>query len=710
MMQIHSHKLCQHALAALVGLLGLAGACGDGGSQEKVDAGQRKYCDAYCPDGASDRDGSRDVHLSRAVDSATFPEAGVGGPDLPAGLDSVLDGSAEGPKRDAWVLRLDTAGSDGAPGVDASAGRANDAPADRADAAIDMRSDAPDGGSDARDGRADATDLAVDGAAERAADALDGAGDVAGDAGADLGADGTEVAPIDVPADAPADVPPEAGPELPPSTCGLGAGGWSKAWGAKQGFQGLGLSADGAPWVLGNVYEAYDFGTGTLFPNRDPLANDPDVFLLKLDPSSHAVTAAFGFNNLGATPQEGRGVAVAMNGNVAMIGSFTGEIDFTADTSEGDGASGVVGTAGLHYLLSSATVAFYGVFDGTSPGTCATPVGTCIRPIKAHKVDVGNGGLLAIASNPSQAAFAICGKTSKATPAWGTGSGSSAGVINPGSATHGGGMDIVVAKIDAATGAVVWGRQFGGGADQVCDSVALANNGDVVIAGNYTGTLDFGGTLSLPAVADTTAGLLYVAVLSAADGTPVAAASWGGSGRNNAYGVAVAPDGAIVVVGSLSGNVDFGAGVATAWTGLTDAFALKLTSSLAPVWARSFGDADYDQSARSLGLSSTGDVFLGGSFKGTLGALGLTSSSNTALDAYVAQLRATDGTPVCARRFGDADGAQDITSVSVARTASGTLTDAVMVGGSFSSALEIGGSTWNAPSTAKAGYVARIAP
>lgn len=703
MMQVRPHHLQFLLGAPLVVLLGLVGACGDDGPKENVDAGQRKYCDAYSPDSAS----AGERPSPPAWDGATWTEAGMTGPDLPVRLDTPADGPAGEARSDSGAPTLDAPGSEGAPGLDVVGGDARDAAADRADGPAGP-------GSDAAAGRADvARDLRGDGVADAASDAPDGlsdgpkdAGDGPEDALADIRADGSEA----LSPDGPADAPPEAGPDLPPSPCGIGDGGWSKAWGAKQGFQGLGMGADGVPWVLGNAYEPYDFGAGALFSNRAALANDPDVFLLKLDPSSHAVSAAFGFDNMGATNQEGRGVAVAMGGNVAMIGSFTGEIDFTANTSDGYGASGIAGTAGLDYLVSSATVAFYGVFDGASSGTCATPVGTCITPVKVHKVDVGNGGLLSVASNPGQVAFAICGKTTKATPVWGTGSGSSTGVITGGTATHGGGMDIVVAKIDASTGAVVWGKQFGGDADQVCDSVALANNGDVVIAGNYTGTLSFGGTLSLPAVADTTAGLLYVAVLSAADGTPVAAASWGGSGRNNAYGVAVGPDDGIVVVGSLSGNVDFGGGIALAWTGLTDVFAFKLTSVLAPVWARSFGDADYDQSARSVGLSSTGDVFLGGSFKGTLGALGQTSSSNTALDAFVAQLAAADGTPVCARRFGDADGAQDVTSVAVARGATGALANAVMVGGSFGGGLTIGGATWSAPNTAKAGYLARIAP
>jgi hypothetical protein len=461
---------------------------------------------------------------------------------------------------------------------------------------------------------------------------------------------------------------------------------------------GLGISPAGTPWIAGQIYNPFDFGTGTLSSS-----GSADIYLAKINPATGLADLVFTFGDVASKDQVASGVAVAAQGNIGLIGTTTGEIQFTDKNSDGS-APGGEGVAGLDYLSATALTPFYAVFDGASTGTVVTPV-------KEHMVDVGTGSLLSIASNPNANAFAFCGKTSKQVPNWST-SATNKGVILPtGTAVAGGGMDIIVAKVDATTGNVVWGRQFGGAADQVCDSVTVANNGDVIIAGNYTGTLNFSATVTLPVVSDTTAGLFFVAKLASADGLPIAAATWGTSGRNNAYGVTVDASDNIVVAGSLNGNIDFGGGIAITNTGLTDVFAVKLTSALAPVWAKSFGDSLYDQSAKVVGVSAGGDVFIGGSFKGTLGALGLTSSSTTALDAFTAQLAAADGTPLCAHVYGDAAGAQAVSGLTVARAASGALANSIMFAGAFSSDITLGSSTLSTGSASlSASFLSRLAP
>ena len=161
-----------------------------------------------------------------------------------------------------------------------------------------------------------------------------------------------------------------------------------------------------------------------------------------------------------------------------MIGVFSNEIDFTAAGSD-------TGTSGVDYLTSSiAGIAFYATFDGTSTGSYVTP-------IKEHLVDVGNGALAAIGSNPGQNAFVICGQADKVVAQ----STNKMGVLTTTSSwVTGNGRDLVVAKINAADGSVVWGKQIGGAGEQLCQSATIDNNGDVIIAGNYNGTLDFGST------------------------------------------------------------------------------------------------------------------------------------------------------------------------------------------------------------------------
>jgi hypothetical protein len=147
--------------------------------------------------------------------------------------------------------------------------------------------------------------------------------------------------------------------------------------------------------------------------------------------------------------------------------------------------------------------------------------------------------------------------------------------------------------------------------------------------------------------------------------------------------------------------------------GLTDAFVVKLASDLTPLWAKSFGDSAYDQTAKTVAVSSKGDVLLGGSFKGSLGVLGPSSTSNTALDAFLAQLSPTDGSVVCAHGYGDATGAQQVMTIAVARAATGALADSLLVSGTFQSQITLGTTPTldtGGPATMSNSFVARAIP
>jgi hypothetical protein len=690
--------------------LGLASGCGTNSSSDKLDAGQRRYCNIL--DGSSQ--GGKDATIDTGtagpgggLDSAGMPDAPA--IDLSPGLRPDSPGLEVGDARTVVIVDMgvdsaamdgsrDATGTAGTGGVGGGGGMGGTG-------GVDARPDVP---SDVNDGPSAELprDLGPDvsGTALDSNDALPETGDTPPDTG-DAPPETPDAPPVDqgLP-DGPTDLPPSS--DVPAPACKLvGYGPWApKQW--TPPLRGVATGADGTPWAVGNLYAPWDFGTGPVrFSNLlDGGAPPADIFLAKLDPASGLATQAFSFG--GPKDKLAVGAAVASNGNVGIIGYFSGEIDFTDNYQDGSGPSGVEGTAGRDFLQSSASINFYAVSDGNSSGIYVTPK-------KQHMVDLGTGSLLSIGSNPTQDAIAICGKTSKAVPNWND-NGATKGVITGGNAAAGGGMDIVVAKIDGATGSVIWGKQFGGAGDQLCQSVAIDNNGDVIIAGNYTGTLDFGGSTTVflvPNDPNNEKGLLYVAKLSAATGVAIAAQTWGAVGRTDAYGITADASNNIVITGSLGGDIDFGAGISIADLGLTDAFVVKLTSTLAPAWAKSFGDAAFDQTAKTVGVSSTGDVYFGGSFKGGLGTLGLTSASTTALDAFVAQLAPTDGSMVCAHAYGDAAGAQQLTSLAVARAATGALADSILIGGGFSSQMPLGSTildTGNASTPAS--FIGRITP
>jgi hypothetical protein len=468
---------------------------------------------------------------------------------------------------------------------------------------------------------------------------------------------------------------------------------------------GMANGADGTIWAVGNLFTAapgFDFGGGVVLATT----GSSDIYLTKMNPSTGLATAGFRFGDGASNDQFATGVAVASAGGPAIIGTFTGELDITNNFSDGSGpGDNGAGVAGLDFVTSSAAVDVYSVFaaDGT--------------PIKTHMVNMGTGALASIGSNPSQNAFAICGAASALVPAYGTGAGTGkGGLLIPAGAGYtnvaGGGSDVFVAKIDATTGAVLWGRQVGGAGDQACSTVTLDNNGDVILAGTYNGDLNFGGaTSALANVPGTSAAVLFVAKLAGSNGAGISASAWGTSGRQLPKAITVDASSNIVLAGALGANIDFGGGHAISNLGLTDAFVVKFNGSLVAQWANSYGDAAFNQQAVSVATSSSGDVFVSGLFAGSMGSMGLTSFSTSTSDAFVAQLVGATGALNCAHLFGDAAGAQEADFITVARSATGALLDDVVVGGAYSNAITFGATTLTTvgPGTA-AYYITRMTP
>jgi hypothetical protein len=340
---------------------------------------------------------------------------------------------------------------------------------------------------------------------------------------------------------------------------------------------------------------------------------------------------------------------------------------------------------------------------------------------------MGNGSLVATASNPFITApsldyFAICGNADKAVPLWnvtGAAGKSPAGLLRPTAATYTGTgtLDIGVAVIKASDGSVVWGKQFGKDGDETCESVTIDNNGDVIIAGNYgvgtsNTTVDFGGGSLTNKPASGNA-YLYVAKLGGADGHFIAANGWGLGGRSDGSGLAVDPSNNILLAGTIGGGVIFGSGVSIANAGLTDAFVAKFSSALAPLWAKSFGDNVKDQSANAVACDSSGNIYLGGSYQGSLGSfIGLSVPLSSGPNAWTAKL-APDGSALqcAAQSYGVPAGTDNITTMAVARTAPGTEANALFFGGSYASSMTIGSTTLNTGSGGKfESFVARLTP
>lgn len=214
-----------------------------------------------------------------------------------------------------------------------------------------------------------------------------------------------------------------------------------------------------------------------------------------------------------------------------------------------------------------------------------------------------------------------------------------------------GGDDLFLAKLDPA-GNALWGKHFGGAATAAGSNIAVAvdKTGNVVIAGGFTGTADFGGgSLTAPVMKSNP----FVATY---DNNGVF--KWQvqlGSSSVFGYDVTAAFDssGDVIVGGDYDGGslvvpLAVGGSATLANNNSRDIFVVKLTnaSNGKAAWAKRFGETIGTPAAstlmRALVVDSSDVIYLGGNFDGSITFTGSVASKGS-LDGFLAKL---DGTGV----------------------------------------------------------------
>ncbi|MBI4699655.1 MAG: hypothetical protein HY744_00570 [Deltaproteobacteria bacterium] len=240
-----------------------------------------------------------------------------------------------------------------------------------------------------------------------------------------------------------------------------------------------------------------------------------------------------------------------------------------------------------------------------------------------------------------------------------------------------GGNDIFVAKL-GKDGKHLWSKSFGDQGDQRAESVAAAGAGDVLVTGTFVGGLSFGGQyLQAQYYPD------IFLVRFDKDGKHVWSKSFDlGYKPGDVRGVAVDPVGNVLVAGSFGGSLSFsGGGDVLTSKGESDIFVAKLDKDGNHVWSKRFGDAQ-QQYGLGVATDGAGNVVVTGNFDGTVsfGGQDLTSSGG---DVFVAKLD-PDGNHLWSKRFGDASYQQ---AGAVAADDAGN----VFVAASFAGAVNLGG-------------------
>ena len=605
-------------------LLLLAGvgsvSCGGDGAAPPISCYRRdgSVCKFASPDAAGaevpgSQNASHDgppTSVEPGIDANSVGGTEVGPPDAPLGSDgrdsALLDSVAVLPP-DGQVdfgAGGDATGAGGSGGAGGNGGSGGGGYADGGGDTRDVGPEAsPDLATDVRDTLSEMTDGPRDGADlvnQDALDATDGLLDVNDVLGPSPDGD-TAPAP-DVPAP---DLPPDV--TAPPLTVAYAHNF------AVGGIAGLALDPAGNPYFAATLYGTANIGSASL-----TTAGGNDLVLARLDPTSGLVTSGAGWaKNFGdAQDQVASGVAVSQSSHVGAIGNFAGTITMAPGISVTNS-----GTTAIDFMVAT---------DGAGTG------------LWAKSVDTQSGALLAIAANPGRDEFAICGYAA-------------GGVTDLGlsGAYNGDGLeDILIAKLNSATGAVIWAHQIGGAGSQLCTAVAMDAAGTVYAGGIYDGSLDFGsGALPSPS-----GQAVWVAKLSSAAGTEVVSAAYGasGNGYQNVRSIAVDGSGNVAIAGNLKSSMAFGSYNLTAPGSGTDGFVAKLSNGLAPLWARNWGDSG-NQEAHGVASSPSGDLVVVGFAKGT--TTGLASSplvaAGTSADAYWARFRGSDGASMGAAIYGD---------------------------------------------------------
>jgi hypothetical protein len=190
--------------------------------------------------------------------------------------------------------------------------------------------------------------------------------------------------------------------------------------------------------------------------------------------------------------------------------------------------------------------------------------------------------------------------------------------------TSAGSDDVYITKINS-NGAYGWTRIIGGTASDRGYAITTDPSGNVYVAGDFQGTVNFG--LDFGATDIKTAagfGDIFFTKLYA-NGTYGWTKTIGGSSPEECLGIAVDASGNIYLTGDFWGVVDFGQNFGTTdiqtSAGEQDIFITKINANLTYGWTRTSGllDSDY---GNAVAVDPSGNVYMAGNRDWTSGAGG----------------------------------------------------------------------------------------
>ncbi|WP_416867114.1 MAG: IPT/TIG domain-containing protein [Imperialibacter sp.] len=194
-----------------------------------------------------------------------------------------------------------------------------------------------------------------------------------------------------------------------------------------------------------------------------------------------------------------------------------------------------------------------------------------------------------------------------------------------------GGTDLLIMKLNSASGDLLWAKNMGGDSDDFGSAIEINANDELFLAGAFFETTHLGDK-SLTSLGSLDA---FVAKLDA-EGNPIWVKQLGGGNYDNIYSLAADSQGNLYGVGYFTGSATIASAPIVAQGNEDILIAKFATSSGDLVWVKTEGGYNYDN-ARSVDLDNNGNIYVTGYFStSAFDDFGLTTEMNSR-DAFVAK-------------------------------------------------------------------------
>lgn len=213
--------------------------------------------------------------------------------------------------------------------------------------------------------------------------------------------------------------------------------------------------------------------------------------------------------------------------------------------------------------------------------------------------------------------------------------------------------DVFIAKYNPQ-GQAVWVKTFGTFGADTCSGIAIDSGDNIIVTGRYVGSVDFGGTT----LTNYGNGDIYVAKYSSTVNPPtlIWVKHFGGQGSDDGKAVTVAANGDVYFTAAyFSSSANFGGPILIPTGGGDIALAKldRLTGNT--IWAKSYGGSESEQPT-CITTDNAGNVWLGGTFFASID-LGTGPKPNrdpggSTSDFFLAKYSGVNGTAISARTVG----------------------------------------------------------